>query len=179
VIRAPRKYALDTQLFIDAFRDPAANEALQRFHRACAPFEYLSAVVAQELRAGVKRARDRKALERNVLSVFEQSARLFAPSLNAWYRSGDLLSDMARKEGLEIGRVSKSFANDVLLALSCREAGCVLVTDNERDFQRIHRYTRFDYVKPWPGEVMRGPHADPANEATFRLPSNLPSLPRY
>ena len=149
--RATRKYALDTQLFINAFREPAANEALQRFHQAFAPFEYLSVVVAQELRAGVKRDQDRKALERNVLSVLERSARTFAPSANAWHRSGDLLSAMARKEGLEIGRISKSFANDVLLALSCRESGCVLVTDNERDFQRIHRYAPFDYVKPWPG----------------------------
>ena len=50
---------------------------------------------------------------------------------------------MARTEGLEIGRLSESFANDVLLALSCREAGCVLVTDNERDFERIRRYVQF------------------------------------
>ena len=78
----------------------------------------------------MRRERDRKALERNVLSVFERSGRAFAPSASAWHRSGDLLSDMARKEGLEIARVSKSFANDVLLALSCREAGCVLVTEN-------------------------------------------------
>ena len=33
-----------------------------------------------------------------------------------------------------IGRVAKSFADDVLLALSCREAGCVLVAGNDRDF---------------------------------------------
>lgn len=94
---------------------------------------------------------DRRALERNVLGVFERSGRTFAPIVNAWHRSGDLLADMARKEGLEIGRVSKSFANDVLLALSWREAGCVLVTGNDCDFYRIRRYLRFDYVKPWPG----------------------------
>jgi predicted nucleic acid-binding protein len=150
VTRATRKYVLDTQLFISAFRDPAANEALQRFHRAFAPFEHFSVVVAQELRAGVKRQQDRKALERNVLSIFERAGRTFAPSPVAWHRSGDLLSDMARKEGLEIARLSKSFANDVLLALSCREAGCVLVTDNERDFLRIRGYVQFDFVKPWP-----------------------------
>jgi predicted nucleic acid-binding protein len=154
VIRSTRKYVLDTQIFIDAFRDPGANEALQRFHRAFAPFEYLSVVVAQELRAGVTRERDRKALERNVLSVFERSGRTLAPSASAWHRSGDLLSEMARTEGLEIGRVSKSFANDILLALSCREAGCVLVTGNERDFQRIRRYLPFDYVTPWPGGLL-------------------------
>jgi predicted nucleic acid-binding protein len=102
VTRTARKCVLDTQLFINAFRDPTANEALQRFHRAFAPFEYLSVVVAQELRAGVRRAQDRKALERNVFEVFERSMRTFAPSASAWHRSGDVLSDMARKGGLEI-----------------------------------------------------------------------------
>lgn len=149
-----RKYVLDTQIFIDAFRDRTANEALQRFHRAFAPFEYLSVVVAQELRAGVRQERHRKVLERNVLDVFERAGRTIAPTATAWHRSGDLLSDMARTEGLEIGRVSKSFANDVLLALSCREAGCVLVTGNERDFHRIRRYVSFEYVKPWPAGLL-------------------------
>lgn len=151
--KATHKYVLDTQLFINAFRDPGANEVLQRFHRAFAPFEHLSLVVAQELRAGVKRPQDRKGLERHVLDVFERAGRTFTPSANAWNRSGDLLSEMARTEGLEIGGLSKSFANDVLLALSCREAGCVLVTDNERDFERIRRYVQFDFVKPWPGGI--------------------------
>ena len=149
-----RKYVLDTQLFIDAFRNQTANEALLQFHRAFAPFEYLSVVVAQELRAGVKRTRDRKALERNVLDLFGRSGRMFVPSASAWHRSGDLLSDMARKEGLEIGRVSKSFANDLLLALSCREEGCVLVTKNDRDFQRIRRHVSFEFVQPWPGGAL-------------------------
>jgi predicted nucleic acid-binding protein len=153
VTRTSRKYVLDTQLFIDAFRDRAANEALQRFHRAYAPFEHLSVVVAQELRAGVQRSEDRRALERNVLSVFERAGRTISPSSNAWRRSGDLLSEMAIREGLEVGRVSKAFANDVLLALSCREAGCLLVTTNERDFQRIHRYVHFDFARPWPGDL--------------------------
>ena len=149
--RASRKYVLDTQLFINAFRDPVANEALQQFHRAFSPFEHFSVIVAQELRAGVRRPQDRKALERNVLKVFQRANRTITPSADAWNRSGDLLAEMARHEGLEIARVSKAFASDVLLALSCREAGCVLVTDNERDFQRIRRFVQFDFMKPWPG----------------------------
>ncbi len=149
--RVTRKYVLDTQLFINAFRDPAANEALQQFHRAYSPFEHFSVIVAQELLAGMRRPQDRKALERNVLKVFARASRTLTPSSDAWHRSGDLLSAMARQEGLEIARVSNAFANDVLLALSCREAGCVLVTDNERDFQRIRRFVQFDFTKPWPG----------------------------
>ena len=149
--RTSRKYVLDTQLFINAFRDSAANEALQQFHRFFAPFEYLSVIVAQELRAGVQRVRDRRALERHVLDVFRRANRTITPSAVAWHRSGDLLAEMARTEGLEIARISKSFANDIVLALSCREAGCVLVTDNERDFQRIRRFVQFEFIKPWPG----------------------------
>jgi predicted nucleic acid-binding protein len=144
-----RKYVLDTQLFINAFRDPTANEALRQFHRAFAPFEHLSVVVAQELRAGA-RAQDRKALERHVLKVYQRANRTITPSADAWHRSGNLLAEMAQKEGLEVARVSKTFANDVLLALSCREAGCVLVTDNERDFHRIRRFVQFDFTTPWP-----------------------------
>jgi predicted nucleic acid-binding protein len=151
VTRGSRKYVLDTQLFINAFRDPVVNEELQRFHRAFSPFEHFSVIVAQELRAGVRRPRDRKTLERNVLKVFQRANRTITPSPDAWHRSGDVLAEMARQEGLEIARVSKAFANDVLLALSCREAGCVLVTDNERDFQRIRCLVQFDYMKPWPG----------------------------
>jgi predicted nucleic acid-binding protein len=149
------KFVLDTQLFINAFRDPKANEVLQRFHRLFAPFEYLSVVVAQELRAGVHRVEDRRALERYVLNVFKRANRTITPSTNAWHRSGTLLAEMARTEGLEIGRVSKSFANDILLALSCREAGCVLFTDNERDFSRIRRFAPFEFMKPWPGRGIR------------------------
>ena len=149
--RSVHKFILDTQLFISAFRDPIANEALQRFHRAFSPFEYLSVVVAQELRAGVRRPSDRKALERNVLRVFERASRTITPTADAWHRSGDVLAEMSKQQGLEAARVSKAFANDVLLALSCRETGCVLVTDNERDFRRIRRFVQFDFIKPWPG----------------------------
>lgn len=149
--RPSPKYVLDTQLFIHGFRNRAANEALQQFHRVFAPVEYLSVIVAQELRSGIHRPPDRKALEKHVLNVFERANRTITPSAVAWHRSGDLLAEMARKEGLEIARVPKAFANDILLALSCREAGCVLVTDNARDFQRIRRFVQFEFTKPWPG----------------------------
>jgi predicted nucleic acid-binding protein len=151
VTRRSRKYVLDTQLFIQAFRDRSANEALRQFHRGFAPFEYLSAIVAQELRAGVQRPQDRRALEKNVLEIFARADRTITPSADAWHRSGDLLSEMARKEGLQLAGLSKAFANDVLLALSCREAGCVLVTDNRRHFERIRRFVQFDFTEPWPG----------------------------
>ena len=93
-----------------------------------------------------------------IQDVFERANRTITPSADAWHRSGDLLAEMARQESLAITGLSKAFANDVLLALSCREAGCVLVTDNEWDFQRIRRFIQFEFIKPWPGsQVHAGP----------------------
>ena len=148
--RVARKYVLDTNLFIAGFRDPAANAALQRFHLFFAPFEYLSAIVAQELLAGASTAAHRRRLERHVIGVYARRQRIVTPSRRAWEQSGIVLGELARREGLELGRVSKAFGNDILLALSCREVGLVLITDNERDFARIARVTRFDFVRPWP-----------------------------
>ena len=88
-----------------------------RWDRAFSPYEHFSVIVAQELRAGVRWPGDRKTLERNVLKVFERANRTITPSPDSWRRSGDVLAEMARQEGLDIARVSKAFANDVLLAL--------------------------------------------------------------
>jgi predicted nucleic acid-binding protein len=146
-----RKYVLDTNLFIHAFREPRANAELQRFHQAFAPFEYLSVIVAQELRAGIRARGDRQRLERSVLDVYRRRGRLIAPSPQVWEDSGDVLSELGQRDGLDVARVSKAFGNDILLALSCRESGLVLVTDNRRDFDRIARVREFDFVQPWPG----------------------------
>ena len=143
-------YVVDTQLFIHPFHDRAARETLENFHYGFAPFEYLSVVVAQELLAGVRQPAERTALERHLLSIFVRASRIIAPSADAWHRSGDVLAAMAKQEGLELARVSKAFANDILLAVSCREAGCVLITENVRDFSRIRRFIAFEFVTPWP-----------------------------
>lgn len=146
----PRKYTLDTNLFIQAFRDLVANAELVQFHSAFAPFEYLHSVVVQELRAGVRTGRSLRLLEKHVLDPFIRRGRLITPSFNAWKKSGDALRDLVRREGLELSSIRKSFGNDVLLAASCREAGVVLVTDNLRDFTRIQGVLPFEFLPPWP-----------------------------
>jgi predicted nucleic acid-binding protein len=150
---AERKYVLDSNLFIKAFRDRQAEAELLRFHTLFAPFEYLSAVVAQELRAGTPSRDASRELERNVLGPFIRRGRIIVPSTQAWQRSGDLLAEMSWREGLELSRVTKAFGNDILLALSCREAGMVLITRNSKDFRRIARYVPFDFKQPWPNPV--------------------------
>jgi predicted nucleic acid-binding protein len=147
--RRERKYTLDTQLFIRAFRDPDANAALQTFHTVFAPFEYLTAVVVQELRAGVT-PKQAARLEKHVFTPFERRARVLTPSYGAWKQAGAVLAQLADAEELQLRTVSRGFVNDVLLAVTCREAGVTLVTENVRDFARIARGLKFEFVGPWP-----------------------------
>jgi predicted nucleic acid-binding protein len=148
-----RKFVLDANIFIQAFHDLRAESELAAFHARFAPYEYLSSVVAQELRAGLSDPKERLILERNILAPFVRRGRILTPSAEAWNGSGDVLADMVRKTGLELSKVSKSFGNDVLLALSCREQGAMLVTRNTKDFTVIARFAPFEFTEPWPAPV--------------------------
>jgi predicted nucleic acid-binding protein len=149
-----RKYTLDTNIYIDAFRLPEANAALQVFHTVFAPFEYLSAVVVQELRAGTRAGRlGAAALQRNVFNPFERRGRVFTPSYGAWKEAGEVLAALADRGRLDWRNVPRGFVNDALLAMSCREAGIVLVTANGDDFERIASVRPFAFVAPWPSPV--------------------------
>ena len=147
---AERKYVLDTNLFIDGLRYEQAQQELVRFHTLFAPFEFLSAIVVQELVAGTRSATDQRALQRHIVEPFARRGRLVTPSFHAWQLSGELLAQLNRKQGLRPAETSKSFGNDVLLALSCREAGLTLVTANTKDFERINRLVPFRFCAPWP-----------------------------
>lgn len=148
--RRERKYTIDSNLYIRAFRDPAANAALRLFHMAFAPFEYLTAIVAQEMRAGAHAVGVAAALQQHILEPFERRGRILTPSWSAWKLAGEVVARLAADDGLDLARVSKAFANDVLLALTCREHGVVLVTGTPDNFARIRRFASFDFVEPWP-----------------------------
>ena len=144
-----RRFALDTNVFIRAARDPEWQGHLERFHAAFAPFEVLSAVVAQELRAGV-RGEAARVVEQSMLAPFEKRGRVIVPGYSAWKNTGEVLSRLTESRKLRWPEPSRRFVNDVLLALSCAEAGVVLVTENERDFSMIAEVRPFDFVAPWP-----------------------------
>jgi predicted nucleic acid-binding protein len=140
---------LDTNIFIRAARDAEWQVQLERFHAAIAPFELLSAVVVQELRAGVQE-KSAATVERALFAPFERRSRVITPSYDAWKSTGEVLSALIVSRKVRRADVSRSFVNDVLLALSCRESGAVLVTENVRDFKLIAAVHPFDFVEPWP-----------------------------
>jgi predicted nucleic acid-binding protein len=137
------RYALDTNVLIDALNQPGELEAATRFLTWALPRTYLSAVVGHELAAGASSGRQRAVLDQQLVGPFERRGRMFAPSTTAWYRAGEIVA-----QGLKVS--TPSALNDLLLALSCRELGITLIT-RDRDFRRVTRYVRgLTVLAPWP-----------------------------
>lgn len=145
-----RKYVLDTNCYIDASRDPEVLDRLSFFSAWSAPGLYLSSVVASELRAGTGSSRVRKQLEEDVLGPFVRRGRVVTPSAAAWDALGLTLATLREAEGLALADVRRSFALDILLAYSCREAGMTLVTANAKDMEPIRTVFSFEFTGPFP-----------------------------
>ncbi len=145
-----KRYVLDTNVFIDAMRDRGKAEELEAFSSAFLPFLHLHAVVAQELLAGAVTPRWRREIEAALIDPFERRGRVVVPSLAAWKRSGEIVSELVARKSLTAGGVPRSFLNDALLAASCREQGLTLVTRNRSDFALIATLEPVDWTEPWP-----------------------------
>ncbi len=146
----PGKFVLDTNCFVDASRHTEHAAAFAEFCAWAAPGLYLSTVVAAELRAGAGSAKDRRALDRDVLSPYVRRRRLVNPSSAAWHRLGATLARLVDEEGLVLRNVRRSFVFDILIAASCCEIGATLVSRNTDDLSRIARVFSFEFVTPYP-----------------------------
>ena len=146
----PRTFVLDTNCFVDASHGDVEAAALAEFSAWAAPGLYLSTVVAAELRAGAGSARNRRTLERQILSPYIRRGRLVNPSPAAWEALGTTLAALVAEEGLVLREVRRSFVFDILIARSCREIGATLVSRNSTDLSRIAKMFSFDFVAPYP-----------------------------
>ena len=144
------KYALDTNIFIDGFRNDDAQAEVFVFLNRALPSVYLSAVVMQELAAGARTADAVRAVQRGVFEPFERRQRVFAPSSAAFVESGRVLAAIAAREGWQLLNEQPSLLNDALIAASCRERGITLIT-MDGDFKRLAPFVKgFRYTAPWP-----------------------------
>jgi predicted nucleic acid-binding protein len=144
------KYALDTNIFIDGFRNEEAQAEVFIFLNRALPFTYLSAVVMQELAAGARTPEAARDVQRGVFEPFERRHRVFAPSSAAFAESGRVLAGIAARGGWHLLDEKPSLLNDALIAASCRERGITLIT-KDRDFKRLAPFVKgFRHAAPWP-----------------------------
>jgi len=145
-----RKYVLDTNLYIGAIRDPDKEADLDAFLERNAPVTYMSAVVMQELRAGAITDASARALGKGLFEVFERRGRVAGPSVPSFKECGRILAALFRQDGMPFKERPRSLVNDILIALTCRENGMTLLTD-DGDFKIIRPFVRgFSFLAPWP-----------------------------
>lgn len=121
------RYLLDTNIAIYVIKRRPA-ELLGVFNRHAGQMG-ISAVTLAELMHGVEKSERR---EHNLAQVEDFSSRLvvldYTSRAAAHY--GDIRADLERK-GMPIG------VNDLHIAGHARSEGLILVTNNEREFQRV------------------------------------------
>lgn len=137
-------YTLDTNVLVDALRQPAELDRLKAFLTWALPSTVLSSVVAAELTAGARTDKARRALDELLLDAFDRRGRIVAPSAAAWRRTGAVLGKLG-----PVG-LSASRQNDALLAVQAREGGWTLVT-RDRDFEGLRpSVTGLKFTGPFP-----------------------------
>ena len=146
----PDRFAIDTNVYIEALRDRDRMRALQGFLAGAGLRVLVAGVVALELRAGARTGAQAAALEA-LLEAYLRRGRVFGVSIDALWQAGRVLSAAAGVRA-GAGAFPSHLTNDAMLAALCREAGVVLITNNARDFGAVQRHLRgFRFVEPWPG----------------------------
>jgi len=138
---AARWMVFDTNVYVAALREGLGGASFGRLEEA-APRTFLASVVSAELRAGALDEAGRRivgALARR----FERLRRVVVPTDGSWNDAGDILARIARREPSFRTKV-RGLWNDTLIALSARQIGATLVTENLHDFRLLHRYVRFE-----------------------------------
>lgn len=124
-------YTLDTNVLVDALRQPIELDRLKAFLSWALPSTVLSSVVVAELTAGARTPKARAALEQEFLAPFDRRGRILAPSAVAWRRTAGVLGGTGSAR-------SASRLGDVLLASQAREFGWTIVT-RDADFTTLRR----------------------------------------
>jgi predicted nucleic acid-binding protein len=142
------RYVLDTQFYVDVLRGaPGAADTLRRLAARVAAVDF-HALVGAELLIGAVDAAAATAIRQRLVDRFK-SARIVVPDRDDLLAAGDALRALRVRDGAHPEHERRSFWNDVLIAVSCRRRGRVLVT-RDRDHERIARVVQHRVVTALP-----------------------------
>ena len=128
----------DTSFLIEHCRKETVQEAflnLNRYYHIA-----FSSVVLMELLAGAFDPKERK--------LIDQIARNFtviSVTAQQWFLCGEIMMKLRRDKKVDRERV-KGLLADILIAISVRGTGAVLITRNEKDFKLIREVYDFKYL---------------------------------
>jgi|SRR5450432_1917746 predicted nucleic acid-binding protein len=127
-----RAAILDTSVYIDFWERELRAEELATIHAAFVV--RFSAVVLSELRRGARHQQARRTVE----GLFRHAAEIWEPAAADWWEAGKLVREIGDAQTWDTNK-RREFQNDVLIALTARGRGALLVTSNRTDFEKLER----------------------------------------
>lgn len=94
----------------------------------------MSSVVLAELLRGVSGAAEHK-----FLRALARNHPVLTPTQKNWLESGEILAKIRADQSIEPHKL-RDLHFDVLIALTARSHGALLITTNRKDFELINRY---------------------------------------
>lgn len=133
-----QKAILDTSFLVEHFRKGTVYGTFLNLNRLY--HITFSSVVLMELLSGAYDSKEQKLIKQiinnfTVISVTERQ----------WYIAGNIMLKLRKGKKVDPLRI-KSLIADILIAISARDIGAILVTKNERDFKLIREVSDFKYL---------------------------------
>jgi len=133
-----QKAVLDTSFLIEHFRKDTVFDTFINLNRLY--YITFSSVVLMELLSGAYDPKEQKLIEqiRNNFTVISVTER-------QWYIAGNTMLKLRKNKKIDPLRI-KGLLADILIAISVRDIGAVLITRNEKDFKLIRDVMEFKYL---------------------------------
>ncbi|MDI6744404.1 MAG: PIN domain-containing protein [Thermodesulfovibrionales bacterium] len=129
---------LDTSFLVEHFRKDAVYEIFINLNRVY--HITFSSVVLMELLSG---AYDHK--EQKLIDQIKNNFAVITVTERRGYAAGNIMRKLRLDEKIDPSRI-KSLLADILIALSARDIGAILITKNEKDFKLINEVFEFRYL---------------------------------
>lgn len=123
----------DTSVFIDHLRTGCHQ---QRIESLTGLIRTSSVVLAELWRSSTKPA------EREFLQALERNHPILTPTEKNWLESGRILGQIYADKGFLPAKL-RDLHFDVLIALTARSHGALLITSDRADFELISAYRKF------------------------------------
>jgi len=123
----------DTSIFIDHLR---TNKYGKHIEDVNGLIRNSSVVLAELLRGATKEA------EENFVATLAKNHPILTPTEKNWLESGTILSKIYKAKGFGPEKL-RDLHFDVLIALTARNCGAIVITSNRTDFELIMSFKAF------------------------------------
>lgn len=132
-----QKLLIDTNIWIDWINQGNYEDLLLDK----GVVKYLSSIVLMELYAGAYKPKDTKRVDQLVLP-FQRTQRIINPTLENYREAGRIMAKLKDRHGFQTKK-TVGLSHDILIALTARSIGAIVLTANRNDFEMIKKLSSF------------------------------------